>query len=64
MMGKAGGYGTFLRAYRNFPRRTTNSRTNNIKHMDNINVSHDPPVAIIDKDIPNEYDESVKEISQ
>lgn len=63
-MGKAGGYGTFLRAYRNLPRRTTNNRTINIRHVDKINVNHDPPMAIIGRDIRNEYDESIKQIFQ
>ena len=57
MMGKADGYGTFLRAYRNFPRRTNNIMTIVVKHIDKTNVSHDPPITIASKDILNDSDQ-------
>lgn len=56
MMGKAGGQGTFLKAYKNFPRRTNNNTTIVIKHIDKIIVSHDTPIMIVEEDILNLFD--------
>lgn len=56
MMGKAGGQGTFLKAYKNFPRRTNNNTTIVIKHVDKIIVSHDTPIMIVEEDILNLFD--------